>query len=366
MVYFAVLLLWFNTMDPFALRPVLTFSKYLGIFPSSGEGFRARLIYMFYGFVLCAVPFYGVYKLLQQFYPQIYNIEGFVMFARTAFEFGFMVAVSVMPIVQRGHMSKLFQKLQQAEEMMTSININQISVPSQKCQISWIVGSLLGLFCPIALSPLFPPVDHTFHWKLYIIITRLIINFRAVGFLLHFKAVITLIFYKYTLLNWHLKDLNKLFPAFLHIPSDTDLSHLNLLSDARDKMFIDPKASLREISVGKLRTFNQIHFLLFSACRRLNLYFSLQNLIVTVVLGLRVMTSIMIFSSQTNIHRNVISLPTDSNMVDLAHIAVLMYHFICNLVLISKTSREVRIDIIIFRLFKESKRLFYGSKFKVC
>lgn len=280
------------------LRPVLIFSKYCGIYP--GALAPPNLWYYWFAYstlMLATLLLLTRDILLHAWYSYkdvVYFTFVFSLFIKV---FTCFCLISV-PIWRQSSYRKLIKSINAAELLMFSFNINQKPNPTKSWQWFSCFACLLLFFL------------HSILWKQYfgtpffISIGNFIIHLPLCATFFQCLSFLKLIEDKFSLLNWHMDYLNNKVPAYL-TPYERQLFLQNKTrgEHCADKL-LDSALATRDVTVQKVRAYNQIHFLLTSASNHLNEYFSMQHLACHLQLGFGVISIAVFICDLRNTYLN--------------------------------------------------------------
>lgn len=316
------------------LRPLQFFATLCGICPSLETGQAVSTSSLIYSCSLLVYPawFFGTVFLL--YYSFFKDIASFTMsLSQIVYALNHFVRTGI-PLSSAHEFKKIFQTIRHAEDLLFSENIAQDAIPSQRSQMCWIICTVLYAIVYIINSVF---IDLGFYE-----VTSCVIYFLStMAYFFQLRGFITLLKNKFIILNWHFNDLNNQVPSFLITPTDVSKSDFSSVSEFRNTMFVQPQFASRKVSAKKIRAFNQIHFLLCSACHQLDSYFSLQNLMNTLQSGF-VFISVPMFLFSTTFYQYA-SIPSKiAFFLRSADILV-------NTVIMLKLAHEVQSEVIILQ-----------------
>lgn len=254
------------------LQPVHRFAKWCGIFPASITDRTISHLYVIYCMFLLMFPaksasifallYYNQYKDIVVFATELYIISKYAMH---------LFSISV-PLLETKTYSKLFKRLNHAERLIHSLNINQAPSITEYRQYFDIVVTLL------IVSGHSAALYTNRKYSLDICFGYFIVYATFFSYIHLIASLLTVVKNKLNLMNWHLDYLSNRVPAYLMPPDDSLFIENKLYGKHTADKFVDANQDTREVSAFKIKRYNQIHFLLWSSCNIISDYFSLQNL----------------------------------------------------------------------------------------
>lgn len=228
----------------------------------------------------------------------------------------FHASVTMVPFLMQKTYAKLLRRFQRAEQLIHSLNIAQKQNPSRFCCYTLVTLSLIT-----AVSK--------FYFTFFILevtplsaVASLIGYSRFLVFILHLLSLLFVVQSKLTAINWHLDYLNNKVPVYL-TPSEAQL-FIDNKTNAKEVAtnfvsFETADIGLRCMTARNIKTFNQIHYLLYSSCNQITKYFSLQMLFTVSALTLQ---TIKLFI-------RIINLNLLHNPISAANVIFPVFNFAC-------------------------------------
>lgn len=284
------------------LKPVHFWGKLFGVFPvKSVSNGAVSSIYKIFCFFLLATTLKPMYGILIYQYRSHNDIVCLAVSLHAVCNFLCHVLVIIIPIQFREKYIKLFKKLKHVEQLLHSLNIKQYECPQKFRQCAWILLTLSAEITTVLLV--------YFYSAPMIFIYGIFISYSTLyAFILQLTSLLIVIENKFLLINWHLDYMSNKFPPFLQPPEDKMFIERKVHAKNVGDKFVNPALNKRIVSCCHVKSFNLIHFNLYSCCNLINDYFSLQILAAVLRVSLQIITtSLYVFnSSPTSILRKLI------------------------------------------------------------
>lgn len=267
------------------LKPIQKLSKLCGIFPYRSSSDSAipkfNLIYPLLLLLLTALVLSRSLAIDLRFSK---DIVSFTFILTAAISFLFHTAAVVIPLLLGKTYSKLLRRLEQAEVLIHRLNISQKQSTTIPFNILIVVCFAVVVFHFYILFSVAEasPIDTAGYIGLFITLSVCLCHLLT---LLHFVKR------KFASINWHLHYLSNKVPVYL-TPADMKV-FIEKKIHAKDVMenFADCyEADGRRVTAHKIKTFNKIHFTLYSSCNLIAKYFSLQILFSVLLTAFKAIT----------------------------------------------------------------------------
>lgn len=266
------------------LQPIRNFAKFCGTLPGRNlHDSTVSLWYTVYTSVLLAISAYSTSKEIVHHFDTYKDIVCFTVVLTDLTNFVRHMAAIFVPFSLQKVYLRMWQRFEHVESVMQAQNMAN----KQNLTNFNLYASIMIAISAIVFFSYVTQVTST---------GDTMYDFGAVVTHMTFLActhqiisLASLIKNKFELLNWHLDYLNNIVPLYL-LPNEAKILLENKTKEehVKDK-FIDYASNVRETSVEKIRAFNQIHFLLYSSCKIIDRYFSLQIFLCVVESALDIM-----------------------------------------------------------------------------
>lgn len=198
--------------------------------------------------------------------------------------FVFRVTIILVPLWYGKVYKKLFKKLGRVETIMHAVNINQEQSPTELQMYTWIIYALLAISCYGYIT------YYIVHAPMVYALGYVAIYSSCFACTIHILSLLMVVDRKITSINWHLEYMNNKVPVYLSSSEARLFLQKKIHGKEVANKFVDSACDLRAVTARKIRSFNQIHLLLYSSCNHINNYFSLQILLCVVSVTLQVIT----------------------------------------------------------------------------
>lgn len=253
------------------LQPVQNFAKICGLHPLDLTDHSVAYFYIFCCSLMVIIPTKHALNYGMMLFTQYNDIVLFTNMLHIICTRAMHNTFIYIPLVKTKLYKKLFKKLSNAEKLIHSLNMKQQETPAKLWQYLFI---------------LFLAATHILLFGLFFVQGRITLQTACVvaldfvrfnSYMLQINCLLYAVLSKYTLINWHLEYLNNKVPAYLMPPEDKEFIARKVNAEGVEQKFVDYSVNTRMVFAAKIRTINQIHFLLSSCCSRINEYFSVQN-----------------------------------------------------------------------------------------
>lgn len=273
------------------LKPTHVLGKLCGIFPlESLSDETVSRVYQLFCFLLLATVLKPIYELLVVQYRIHNDIICLTVMLHVIFYFLCHAVTIIVPLQFRKTYLKLFKKLGRVEGLLHSVNVKQTECPNKFRQCVWIgLALLIEMF--IVLLTYSDRIPIIIVYGVFICYS----SFNA--FIIQLTSILTVVENKFLLINWHLDYLNNKFPPFLLPPENTIFIQKKIYAKHVKNKFVNPNLNKRSVSFCNVKSFNLIHYHLYSCCNLINEYFSLQILANVLRVSLQIInSSLLVFS----------------------------------------------------------------------
>ena len=213
--------------------------------------------------------------------------------------FSFHASAVIIPMLLRNVYAKLLKRIEKAEQLIYASNITQTPVTKTgRFYFFTIVPFLLtcySWYITFGVYKWLPPTAAIGH------VTN---HSRFVVFIVHLLLLLFVVESKLASINWHLDYLTNRVPVYLAFPDDEIFIESKIHAKGVPEKFVKYTDDVRLVTAHKIRTFNQIHFLLYSTSNLIAKYFSLQLLFCILTTAFHAFKLfIKIFDSAENIYQ---------------------------------------------------------------
>lgn len=255
------------------LQPIHSFANVCGVFPKVlVHDSAVSYLYICYQLILFVLAVPTDLVVLINYHHLFNDIIFFTTVLTVATRILFHLSALFVPLSLKHTYLNIVENLNRIQKLLHSVNVKQRENPSKLQQYVWISLALLS-------SVLFSvSIYIQLHSPLHIPVAVIIYSCILEAAMLQILSVLIVLEHRFTLINWHLDYLNNKAPLYLSSYEKRLFLQNKMCNKNVHDMFVDFTLNTKEISAHKIKTYNQIHFLLFACCTLFNTYFSLQIL----------------------------------------------------------------------------------------
>lgn len=276
------------------LQPIHRFARYCGVFPTASvRNQSVSYLYSLYQFILLVL---ATPMEINSIVTYNYYFKDIVLFTTTlaaVTRLLFHMSALLLPLALKHTYSTLMTKISRIQYLLHSININQKETPSKLKQCLFII---IATVAPISFGI---AVYIQLHAPVHLAVGACIYYFTLQATILQVLSVLILLNDKFSLINWHLDFLNNKTPFHLSYREKRLFIEKKMCQKNLANNFVNSTLEIKEMSAHKIKTLNQIHFVLITCFNLINRYISLQILFCLFRSALEVITiSIIVFDSR--------------------------------------------------------------------
>lgn len=275
------------------LKPLHELATFCGCFPHSIPPHSAsHRCYCVYSLVLLLFSAASHAVVSVEHYNYYNDIVCFTFLLTDVITFAAQISSLVIPATLRKTYLKLLRRLEGAENLIHTLNINQKEKTART-----LLYTLVGLGFSMIL---FHKYILYFEYRASVFI-GIGLSIGYVTYVICYIHILLLSFIiknKLDSINWYLAYLNNKVPVYLTAHDAKMFLQNKLYGENVERRFVSCDEDVRRVTAHKIKTFNQIHFLLYSSCNLVSKYFSFQILVFILTTALQgIVTFIVLFDT---------------------------------------------------------------------